>query len=254
VGTGLGRLSSTGFSLLTWLVNARLAYWWKAAPAMSTQRRRTLTGVFDLVWEEMSGGFYGQRGLRWNLSDGGHFENTAVYELLRRRAALIVCTDSGADPHYDFNDLQNLVRRARIDFGAELRVLTAQEAHDVAEQYCKPLAGPHTAFAGLPDFKQPDVRARACALLAEVSYPEGESQVARSLLVLVKPTLLERAPVDVRLYARGQPLFPQQGTGDQFFDEAQWESYRRLGQTAGELLAPYWPGLLACAQDLNRCR
>jgi hypothetical protein len=250
VATGLGRMSSTGFSLLTWLTNARLAYWWQAAAAMSTQRRASGLGTFDLVWQEMTGGFYGQRGLLWNLSDGGHFENTAVYELLRRRVALIVCADNGADPDYDFNDLQNLVRRARIDLGAELRFLTTEEAEALAESYCKPMLAPHRIFAGLEDFKRPERRAEACALLAEVSYPEGGQMAARSLLVVVKPTLLAAAPVDVKLYARAETRFPQQGTGDQFFDEAQWESYRRLGQTAGDLLAGYWPGLLLKAKAL----
>jgi hypothetical protein len=40
-------------------------------------------------------------------------------------------------------------------------------------------------------------------------------------------------------YHRAHPDFPQETTIDQFFDEAQWESYRRLGlHTGHRVLTP----------------
>jgi hypothetical protein len=38
---------------------------------------------------------------------------------------------------------------------------------------------------------------------------------------------------DVVQYQRTRPLFPQEPTTDQYFDEAQWESYRKLGEHVG---------------------
>jgi hypothetical protein len=52
--------------------------------------------------------------------------------------------------------------------------------------------------------------------------------------MLVKATVTGDEPEDVRNYHRANPDFPQQTTADQFFDEAQWESYRRLGEHAGD--------------------
>ena len=40
-------------------------------------------------------------------------------------------------------------------------------------------------------------------------------------------------PVDLREYQKQHPAFPQEPTADQFFDEAQWESYRCLGYCVG---------------------
>src|SRR5262249_36547237 len=37
-------------------------------------------------------------------------------------------------------------------------------------------------------------------------------------------------------YARQNPDFPHQTTGDQIYDEAQFEAYRRLGECAAESL------------------
>lgn len=249
VSTGLGHLSSLGLSVLAWLVNARLAYWWQPALAMSTQRRDSALKTFDLVRQEMSGGFYGRRGVYWNLSDGGHFENTAAYELLRRRAALIVCADNGADPEYRFSDVQNLVRRARIDFGAEIEFL---DDAGIAQFVAQAFAGRADAaryFGTMEQFRDERARGDRCALLARVRYAGSPQGLARqALLVIVKPTLTAFAPLDVKLYAGAHPAFPQQSTGDQFFDEAQWESYRKLGQSIGLRLFDLWPGFVAMAR------
>ena len=48
-------------------------------------------------------------------------------------------------------------------------------------------------------------------------------------IVLIKPHVTAGVPADVHQYAVTHPSFPQEPTADQFFDEAQWESYRALG-------------------------
>ena len=70
---------------------------------------------------------------------------------------------------------------------------------------------------------------RAHAALAKVKYQNGHE----SWLVYIKATLMGDEPEDVCHYHRAHPEFPQETTSDQFFDEAQWESYRRLGLHVG---------------------
>jgi hypothetical protein len=48
-------------------------------------------------------------------------------------------------------------------------------------------------------------------------------------LIYIKPSLNGDEPADVGHYASTDPSFPHQPTADQFFDETQFESYRRLG-------------------------
>ena len=57
-----------------------------------------------------------------NLSDGGHFDNTGVYSLIARACRSIVMVDCGADPRPCFQDLGGVIRRCRIDFGAEIEI------------------------------------------------------------------------------------------------------------------------------------
>jgi hypothetical protein len=51
------------------------------------------------------------------LTDGGHFDNLGLYELLKRRCKVIIAIDVEADPPLNFSSLIRLQRYARIDLG-----------------------------------------------------------------------------------------------------------------------------------------
>ena len=137
------------------------------------------------------------------VSDGGHFENLGLYEMVRRRCRFIVVLDSGCDPDFTFEDLGNALRKIRIDFGVSIEFNEAQ-VRAVAE------------------------RKRRSAL-AIVHYGEADAKTPEGLLLYVKPMLLGTEAADVRSYAATNPDFPHQSTSDQWFDESQTESYRLLG-------------------------
>ena len=227
LGAGLGRMTHRGISALSVFAGLRLGYWWDSAAAGLVQRGAAARATGTLLMKtrflllECFGSFPGSSSARWYLSDGGHFENTGAYALLREKAALIVLADCGADPHYRFDDLENLVRRARIDLHAEV-------------VFMKPRPGAAAplpeAFGSLDDLASPT--GRACLALARVRYESGAS----GTLVLVKPNVWATLPVDLVNFKADHPLFPQQPTTDQFFDEAQWESYFRLGAEIGARL------------------
>jgi hypothetical protein len=255
--TGVGSETKLGFAMLAAIFNARLGYWWSVPPGMV---EKTLAGnqtssylsrvsklwgrlrasVFYNLLCEMTAGFRGRAGLLWYLSDGGHFENTGAYELIRRRVPFIVMSDNGADPQYQFGDWANLVRKIRIDFGAETRVLDQPERDPLLPVAVRPLFGVPRDFqaarapqAVVTPGTEPEtatgVTTRPCAMLAEVSFDGGGA----SLLLVIKPALIDGLPSDLVDYAQEHPRFPQEPTFDQFFDEAQWESYRKLGESIG---------------------
>jgi hypothetical protein len=91
---------------------------------------------------------------------------------------------------------------------------------DVVEQLSPQGDGEVSAQARVPG-------ARRVVLNVEVS---ARPEVPESRLLYIKPSLTGHEPEDVLDYHRRHPDFPQETTADQFFDEAQWESYRRLGQ------------------------
>ena len=56
------------------------------------------------------------------LSDGGHFENLGLHELIRRRVKFIIACDADADPKYEFGDLANAIDKCKVDFGVRIKM------------------------------------------------------------------------------------------------------------------------------------
>ena len=150
------------------------------------------------------------------LSDGGHFENLGLYEMVRRRCRLIVVLDSGCDPDFTFDDLGNALRKIRIDFGIPIRF---------DDDHTRPLRK----------------RQRRCAL-ATIGYSSVDGPCQDGRLIYIKPLLLGTEPPDVQSYAASHPAFPHQSTAEQWFNESQTESHRQLGLVTLDELCDNWRG------------
>ena len=263
--TGLGSRTSLGISFLAGLFNARLGYWWdsgvnpherigvRTPPGLGGRVAAAFAASFPVqmhLGDEWLARFHGPARRRWYLTDGGHFENTAAYELLRRRVPVIIVGDCGGDPDYTFDDVGNLVRLARTDFNTEIRFCDAGRLGELVGPDLLKTVGT-LAELKLPDAEDAPRFNGKHAALAEVFY-EG-AKAPGSLLLLLKPTVTGDEPADVLNYYSAHDSFPQESTADQFFDEAQWESYRKLGELiAGALFAEDGGGkeLVALQQNL----
>jgi hypothetical protein len=136
------------------------------------------------------------------LSDGGHFENLGIYELVRRRCCMIIAVDAEEDHKFSFDGLGGVIRKCFIDFGVRIDI-------DVKE--IRPREGQmHSA------------RHWACGM---IHYPEGRT----GTLVYIKASLMGDEPADLQAYLAKHQEFPHQSTANQFFEESQFESYHRLG-------------------------
>lgn len=217
VAPGLGSSTKPGIASLLTMCGIRLGYWWQAPqrPRDAGTPAPDRVDKYDQLLAELQGSFDGTDCADWYLSDGGHFENTAAYALLREECALVVVADCGADPRYAFGDLENLVRKARIDLQAEITFLKPR------------LPTTLTIFGSLNDLASGD--SQACLALARIDYRSGK----KGYMIVVKPNMCAGAPVDLVNFKADHPLFPQEPTTDQFFSEAQWESYFHLGYTMG---------------------
>jgi hypothetical protein len=251
VSPGLGSRTRGGIPSLAMFAGARLGYWWDNEEARHepprTRRVRVFTKVSGLL-RETFGIFAGADARDWYLTDGGHFENTGVYALLAERAKLIMVADCGADPGYRFGDMENLVRKARIDLQAEIEFLKPRIGGTLPVVDGELLG----RFGSLNDLASN--ASNACFALARISYAPARSEEAGGpagsdspgasnepefgYLVAVKPNMCAGLPVDLVNFKLEHPEFPQQSTADQFFDEAQWESYFQLGKTLGEMFSP----------------
>jgi len=244
--TGLGSRTNLAYSILAFLANVRLGYWWKA----DRDRIYTPPSYWNL-WRELAADFPGTDAPQWYLSDGGHFENTAVYELVRRKIPFIIASDNGCDPHYGFEDIANLVRKCRIDFGAEIQFLDADDL-----DACLPDHDLRQLFASTAQFKESTAVPHAIAMLAEITFaPDvGRAVGSSGTLLVIKPRLTQDGPADLTRYFADNREFPQQTTLDQFFDEAQWESYYELGRLITKRLFEMRPTEYWQPNSLNQIR
>ena len=207
----MGYHSSPLLMLVMTLFNARLG-WWLGNPR---SKRGTWTspsphwGIRAFFDEAF--GLTTDTNAWIYLSDGGHFENLAIYEMVLRRCHCIVVSDAGCDPDYTYEDLANAVRKIRIDFGIPIDF----------DNPCMPMSADK-----LPNGRH---SGKHCAI-ARIRYSAVDGPHAPDgVLIYIKPSLNGNEPADVQHYAAANPLFPHQPTSDQFFDESQFESYRRLG-------------------------
>jgi ABC-type multidrug transport system fused ATPase/permease subunit len=196
--------------------NLRLGYWY-GNPRLNVagKRKRPLFAPAYLFAEAFA--LTNEDRSFVNLSDGGHYDNLGVYELLRRRCRYIIAVDAECDPEYHCTALAWLVRMARIDFGIDIEI-DIDRLVDRSARPCK--AATHW-------------------LQGEIHYPNGE----RGQLLYIKSSVFAagkngRLSADIIEYANRNPAFPHEPTSDQFFSEAQFEAYRRLGEAiAGQLFA-----------------
>lgn len=232
-----GLMRRWAISFLMTLLNIRLGYWQPnpgmqlAADSAGTPPPNFLQpGVMSLLSD------YGSEGEAFvELSDGGHFDNTGLYELFRRRVSVIVLSDASCDPDYSLDDLGRALALAQIDFGVTVRFypMPPGASQDLWRQLDRDPDEPGAYRGkGYPVISD-GVRAKLLHdgfVSAKIYYPAADGRPeSEGRLIYLKPALVSDAPVDLLAYALDHRDFPHRPTGDQFFSERGFESYRRLG-------------------------
>ncbi len=200
-----GRWTGNPIYKLGWRSSGRVAPPWK--------RRGPGLGILYLLLE-LLGSTDDQRAYVY-LSDGGHFEDLGIYELVRRRCKLILACDASEDRDYKFEDLGKAIRKCRDDFGVDIRInidnlrpqgKSGENAQDDAK------------------------KSRQHCAVGVISYDKARDNAKPGILIYVKASLTGNEPTDVLQYRDSHPDFPHDSTADQWFTESQFESYRKLGQ------------------------
>jgi len=233
----MGYKSNRFLSFLLTLLNVRLGYWAINPLILDGKRFLDKLGTFFLCngfkalptyWPYYNlAELFGQMNLsRWmvNLSDGGGIENLGAYELFRREVKVIICSDAGADPKYQFEDLRNLLLRVRNELEIVVEFDNDNRVED--EIFPKPSSGYSNKHYVVGRYYK----------LAN----KGEPREFIGYFVYIKASItapeykLEHRNDDYYAYKNHHPSFPHEPTTDQFFDKDQWRAYRALGKEIGE--------------------
>ncbi|BFM13488.1 hypothetical protein R50072_36410 [Simiduia litorea] len=199
VDPGTAQTANSALSFLMALLNFRLGFWTKAPKAAGTFFSHM---PYWLVMREMFGIGLSETHKNIHLTDGGHFENLGVYELIRREVPIVLAGDAGADPSVNFADLGLLIQRAYADFDCHIDINTAHLS-EVAE-------GIHNS----------------CFAVGNITYASGKT----GKLYYVKSLLTAAAGTQLASFACTDPSFPNDSTANQFYDEEHFDAYRALGK------------------------
>lgn len=231
VSPNMGMATHATLSIITTFLNIRLGAW-VSNPNPPAGFNGMLAGMWErfpgLYWREMLGSAT-HSSPHVYLSDGGHFENLGVYELLRRRCKYIIAVDATGEPigkgSLNFSGLGIPLRMARTDFGVEVDMDLGPLERDGSTGYVR-------SYFAVGRIRYP----RATGNHGD---PKNHADPYTGYLVLIKTGLVEKTlPPDIINYLRQvNPKFPYDSTLDQQFDQPQFESYRQLGFIAGRQVA-----------------
>ncbi len=214
--SGEGVTRNAVVSMLMSMLNLRLGYWTRN-PKSGKMLGSPNFLVPGLVSEIFRMGFMEEND-NLLLSDGGHFENLSIYELIRRKCGLIIVSDGGEDHKFNFDDLANSIEKVRVDFGARIKFMDDNKVDDIL-----PGSMGDDLFQ-----KKYDIAKRGYAF-ADITYHSATGEKQTGKLVYIKLAMIEGLATDVYSYKGVNPTFPHESTADQFFNEKQFEAYRELG-------------------------
>ncbi|MFZ1203188.1 MAG: patatin-like phospholipase family protein [Candidatus Acidiferrales bacterium] len=225
----MGYHSSASLAFLMTFFNVRLGFW-----AGNPRRDATWTkpgphfGLFQLLDELF--GLTDDEAKYVYLSDGGHFENLGLYELIKRRCKFIIVCDADADGSYAFGDLGNAIRKCREDIGVEITLATGNLTPKKAPAESNGAANGDSKGASSANADFRDRFSQWHCAIGRIRYDLVDRGAAEGILIYLKTSLTGDEPADVLNYHREHPAFPHETTANQWFSESQFESYRRLGQ------------------------
>ena len=134
------------------------------------------------------------------VTDGGHYENLGLVELLRRGCTEVFCFDASGGT--TLASLGDAIALARSELSVEIDELDTSPLKESRE--------------GL---------AEACCVRGRITYPDGQT----GTLIYVRTVVTAGAPFDVQAFRVNDPAFPHNSTLDQLYTDQKFEAYRELG-------------------------
>ena len=210
----MGKLTRRPFTFLMALANVRLGVWVPNPQYVAGWKRWNIgrSNGHDLskrprpnylIRELMGRNRLDARFLY--VSDGGHYENLGLVELLRRGCTRIYCFDASGGR--TFTNLGDAIALARSELQVEIEI----DPRDLV---------PHSKTR----------LARKDCVAGSIRYSDGTNGV----LVYARTVMTEKVSFDVRAYHEDDPVFPNHSTVDQLYTDQKFEAYRALGRRAGE--------------------
>jgi hypothetical protein len=233
----MGRMTRPALRFLLTMANIRLGVWVPnpnrlhefQARADHRVRRLRLRPRLGYLLREMFGRDDPDNMFLY-VTDGGHYENLGLVELVRRGCKYIWCIDASGDQQGTFSTLAGALRLAKSELGIDIDI-------DPTVMAPVPATTKARAALGLPAV----VNQTYCE--GQIMYPDGPGR-----LVVVKAGVPANAPFDIADFHKSNPVFPCDSTADQLYDADRFDAYRELGYLCAD------QAVQACGGDFDAFR
>jgi hypothetical protein len=222
---GVGPMRDQLVAILMSMLNLRLGCW---LPNPRYGTRAVTPNHFHPGLTEMLGWGRREDSEILQLTDGGHFDNLGLYELIRRKVRLIVVSDGTADPKFAFGDLLILLPRLREDFGATItfdRSAGSTEFDPGKKPAPLDLTLPRLDPVAVPRYPAGVALAHCGYAVADIAYADG----TKGTLIYLKAAVIDTMDLELLGYKGKTPDFPNESTLDQFYSEEKFEVHRSVG-------------------------
>jgi hypothetical protein len=201
VAPSLGRMNMGSTNALIAALNLRLGVW--MPNPMYGRGRRASPDLFNMFRE--LGGSFDLEDPNVYVTDGGHWENLALVELIRRKTKRIISVDASGDKDFSFASLLEAVELAELECATRITFVG-------------------DGLEGMRPGDGPKAPRNWCR--ADIAYPDGST----GRLLYVKAQASEQMPLDVLRYSKEDPTFPNYSTADQLLKEAEFCNLAILGR------------------------
>jgi hypothetical protein len=213
VAPNMGRFTRRSIRALMALLNLRLGLW-ISLPRSQPHAAARPAGQRTTMWMRIADGWH-KPGPLWTwrealgdlsaeykaffVSDGGHWDNSAIIELMRRRCRTIFAVDASIDD-LRLGNLLRAISLARSELGVEIN-----------------------ADAEL-------LSSRQAILLLTFTYPGEDKTSPRNVLIVMRTQIEEEMPADIVAMSVGTSTFPRHTTMNQFLHARDVDGYIALGR------------------------
>ena len=152
------------------------------------------------------------------VTDGGHWENLGLVELVRRRTKYIFCVDASGDAPDSFATLLEAIVMARVECGAEIDLDPAP-------------------LRRTPEGRLPKTAVKTAVIRYHDCGGTGADDCDTGLLFYGKAMLAQDSPINTLSFSLRDKIYPRYPTYDQFLTEDEFQNLVRLGEWVGRGLA-----------------
>jgi hypothetical protein len=229
----MGRMTRAPLRFLLTMLNVRLGLWIpnpnrlaEFAVRATKRSRGRLRPRITYLFREMFGKNNPESKFLY-VTDGGHYENLGLVELLRRRCRYIWCLDASGEQQDGFSTIAGATALAFNELGCRIEIDPAGDMGPV------PLVTKQRAALGL----KPVVK-RTFSVGTIFYDPQDPTDIGR--LVAIKTGVPEDAPEGVTdFYQNDKKSFPCDTTLDQLYTSDRFDAYRSLGAFAASQALTY---------------